>query len=93
MSNEVNVSISNLVLIYFFYDLRSKHVFSQEMSTRLGGYDHFSSQARLRQLLSANGGIQGRADIIGGRLAELKGLPPPEVVFKRSASSSIPHGS
>ena len=58
--------------------------FSQAMSQRLEGYERVNSQAQLRQILSAQGGVRAQGDIVAMRLAELKGHPAtPDGALKR----------
>ena len=55
------------------------------MSSRLNGYEKAASQARVRQLLAAQGGVLAMSDVIGNRLSELKGNPQgPEEALKSS---------
>ena len=47
------------------------------MSEKLGQYEELSSNARLRQLLGAQGGVNGSGDFVAARLAELRGQKQP----------------
>ena len=50
----------------------------QALRERMEGYDRVSSNARLRQLLAVQGGIDSRSNFIANRLAELRGQQPVE---------------
>ena len=50
----------------------------QAISERVSGYEHFAANAKLRQVLAKQGGVKTQADMVAGRLAELKGTQPPE---------------
>lgn len=58
-------------------------VWLKEIADRLETYNEFSGQAHVRQLLATRGGISAQVDVIGKRLAELKGLEAPEEAFPR----------
>jgi len=65
------------------YCLMNVAVYLQELAERLERFNEFSGQAQLRQMLASRGGISSQTDIIGKRLAELKGLEAPEEAFRR----------
>ena len=44
----------------------------------MSGYEHYAAGARVRQNLGSSGGVAPSADAVETRLAELKGLQPPE---------------
>jgi len=48
-------------------------MFVQAIAGRVSGYDRFSSQAQMREMMTARGGVDTRTDFIGSRLAQLKG--------------------
>ena len=58
-----------------------KQDFGEEALTkRVAGYEHFAAGARMREKLGASGGVKVTSDAVATRLAELKGLQPPEAL-------------
>ena len=58
-----------------------KQDFGEEALTkRVAGYEHFAAGARMREKLGASGGVKVASDAVATRLAELKGLQPPEAL-------------
>ena len=63
-----------------------KHDFGEEaISKRVSGYEHFAAGARMREKLGASGGVKVASDAVATRLAELKGLQPPEALKRFSS--------
>ncbi len=54
----------------------------QALSNRLEGYSEFTSQAQMRRILAAQGGVKSRGNAIAARLAELKGQTDPDEALK-----------